>query len=201
MILPLYKLRGTPEKREAEKPRLDRLYAHRDYLRLVGQVETNVKDFHFTVEESPLGGNGVFCMHGCPKDVPFAFYPGTLSIDHMYHPTTDARYAMNVDSEHDFVINGRPSRDPQNGANLNHSCRPNCVATTRSFPGCTPFILFKTLRPLRAGEEATFNYNADSEYWTKEDRLGPAPAGYHLVLCKCAGDRPCPNRYVMHERN
>ena len=44
MILLLYRIRGTPAQREAEKLRLDRLYEHRDHQRLVRLVENNVRE-------------------------------------------------------------------------------------------------------------------------------------------------------------
>ena len=111
---------------------------------------------------SPIHGNGVFAARDLPAGLCVIRYGGRV----LSHEEADVTFGGNVDSGHTFLftLNDHYVIDGNDGGNsarwINHSCEPNCEALL-SEHGRDPsrdVILIETTRPVRAGEELTYDY-------------------------------------------
>lgn len=115
------------------------------------------------VRRSPIHGNGVFAARNLPTGHRVIEYRGHLCT----HDEADALYDGTLESGHTFLftLNDEYIIDANRRGNdarwINHSCEPNCeaviVETTRN--GKTRERIFiETTRPIRKGEELTYDY-------------------------------------------
>ena len=137
---------------------------------------------------SPIHGNGVFALVAIPKGVELIEYRGKR----LTHAQADRLYANTSDSGHTFLftLNDRYVIDANSEGNIarwiNHSCTPNCRALLEEDADGDPRkdrVLIETLRPLRAGEELTYDYGIVLEE-PQTARLK------RLWACRC-GSRRC----------
>lgn len=115
---------------------------------------------------SPIHGNGVFAAVDLPAETPLVQYRGRL----LTHRQADRLYP-GAESGHTFlfILNERYVIDANVGGNvarwINHSCAPNCRAVLEEDPRDRrrDRVLIETLRPIRAGEELTYDYGISLE--------------------------------------
>jgi uncharacterized protein len=140
------------------------------------------------LRRSPIHGNGVFAVTHIPKGTELVEYRGRRRT----HAQIDRFYANVVDNGHTFLftLNDRYVIDANFGGNIarwiNHSCKPNCEAVIEESEGADrrkDRVLIETIRPLRAGEELTYDYGIDPG-----ERLTPTLK--RLWACRC-GSRSC----------
>lgn len=122
---------------------------------------------------SPIHGNGVFAAANLPADIELIEYRGRL----LTQAQADRRYAGTSDTGHTFLftLNDRYVIDANVDGNvarwINHSCAPNCRATVEESEDGNARrdrVLIETLRPIRKGEELTYDYGI-----TLDERLTP----------------------------
>ncbi|MGQ0699772.1 MAG: SET domain-containing protein [Panacagrimonas sp.] len=115
------------------------------------------------VRRSPIHGNGVFAARKLPAGHRVIQYRGTL----VTHDEADDLYEGSVESGHTFLftLNDEYIVDANRKGNaarwINHSCTPNCqpvVVEDKNGERSRDRIFIETLRPLRAGEELTYDY-------------------------------------------
>jgi|SRR5690606_1426891 SET domain-containing protein len=115
------------------------------------------------VRNSAIHGRGVFAATDIPAGVKVIEYKGRL----ITHAQADRLYDGSLDSGHTFLftLNDRYIIDANHEGNsarwINHSCDPNCEAVTYEDPDGDPRkdqVFIETIRPIRAGEELTYNY-------------------------------------------
>jgi SET domain-containing protein len=137
---------------------------------------------------SPIHGNGVFALVDIPKGTEVVEYRGRR----MTHAQVDRLYANVPDNGHTFLftLNDRYVLDANFGGNIarwiNHSCMPNCQAVIEEDEGGDrrkDRVLIETIRPLRAGDELTYDYGIDVG-----ERITPRLK--QLWACRC-GARRC----------
>ncbi len=113
---------------------------------------------------SPIHGNGVFATIDIPAGTTLIEYRGRL----ITHRQADRLYGGGAESGHTFLftLNERYVIDGNVGSNvarwINHSCDPNCRAVLEESAGRDrrkDRVLIETLRPVRAGEELTYDYS------------------------------------------
>ncbi|MBL6750025.1 MAG: SET domain-containing protein [Nevskia sp.] len=118
------------------------------------------------VRRSPIHGNGVFAAADLPAGKSLIQYRGRL----LSHAQADRRFSGNVDTGHTFlfVLNDRYVIDASVDGNaarwINHSCAPNCepvLLESRAGDPAADRIFIETLRPIRAGEELTYDYGIE----------------------------------------
>jgi SET domain-containing protein len=146
---------------------------------------------------SPIHGNGVFALVDIPAKIELIEYRGkrlTLA-------QADRRYANTSDSGHTFLftLNDNYVIDASSEGNIarwiNHSCKPNCRALLEEDEGGNrrkDRVLIESLRPLRAGEELTYDYGI-----VLEERLTPRLKAIWACRCgapKCTGTLLQPKR-------
>ena len=116
---------------------------------------------------SRIAGSGVFAVRPIEKDARIVEYKGEL-VSRAEGIRREDRYAKRG-RLWTFIVNDRWIRDAGVGGNIaryiNHACRPNCYVDV---VGRTIWIL--ALRPIRAGEELTYDYNSD---------------GFCEIRCRC----------------
>ena len=143
---------------------------------------------------SPIHGNGVFALVDIAKGIELIEYRGKR----LTHAQADRLYANTSDSGHTFLftLNDRDATSDGNIARwINHSCTPNCRALLEEDAGGDPRkdrVLIETLRPLRAGEELTYDYGI-----VLEERLTPRLKAIWACRCgakKCSGTLLRPKR-------
>lgn len=115
---------------------------------------------------SAIHGNGVFATRDLPADLTLIEYRGRL----LTHAQTLRIYGGTADTGHTFLftLNDRYVIDGNVGGNvarwINHSCEPNCEAVDEDDDGGRAGrIVIRTLRPITAGEEITFDYRIELE--------------------------------------
>jgi SET domain-containing protein len=132
---------------------------------------------------SPIHGNGVFAAADLPADIELVEYRGRL----LTHAQADRKYAGGSDTGHTFLftLNDRYIIDANVDGNvarwINHSCAPNCQATVEESEDGNPRhdrVLIETLRPIRKGEELTYDYGI-----TLDERLTPRLK--RIWACRC----------------
>jgi SET domain-containing protein len=116
-----------------------------------------------TVRRSPIHGHGVFAARNLPAGRELIEYGGAL----LTHDEADERYGGNIEEGHtflftlndDYVVDG--ATDGNDARFINHSCEPNCHAVLLESEDGNPAhdrIGIETLRPIKKGEEITFDY-------------------------------------------
>ncbi|HKP66155.1 MAG TPA: SET domain-containing protein, partial [Casimicrobiaceae bacterium] len=119
-----------------------------------------------TLRRSPIHGNGVFALTDIPKGTELVEYRGRR----MTHKAIDRKYADVPDNGHTFLftLNDDYVIDANVDGNLarwiNHSCKPNCQAVIEESEDGDrrkDRVLIESIRPLRAGDELTYDYGID----------------------------------------
>lgn len=146
---------------------------------------------------SPIHGNGVFALVDIPAGTELIEYRGKR----LTHAQADRLYANTSDTGHTFLftLNERYVIDANSEGNIarwiNHSCAPNCRAVVEEDEGGDrrrDRVLIETLRPLRAGEELTYDYGI-----VLEERLTPRLKA--IWACRC-GSRGCVGTMLKPKR-
>jgi SET domain-containing protein len=136
---------------------------------------------------SPIHGNGVFALADIPAKTELIEYRGKR----LTHAQADRLYANTSDTGHTFLftLNDRYVIDANTDGNIarwiNHSCKPNCralVEENEGGDGRKDRVLIETLRPLRAGEELTYDYGI-----VLDERLTPRLK--EIWACRCGAPR------------
>jgi SET domain-containing protein len=120
------------------------------------------------VRRSSIHGNGVFAARDLPAGQELIEYRGIR----LTHTEADDLYAGGADSGHTFLftLNDHYVIDGSAGGNaarwINHSCAPNCqgfvIENTDGDPE-KDRIVIEAMRPIRAGEELTYDYGISLE--------------------------------------
>ena len=140
-----------------------------------------------TLRRSPIHGNGVFAVTDIPKGTELVEYRGRLRT----HAQIDRKYASVPDNGHTFLftLNDKYVIDANVEGNLarwiNHSCKPNCQAVIEESEDGDPRkdrVLIESIRPLRAGDELTYDYGIDVG-----ERITPRLK--QLWACRCGSPR------------
>jgi SET domain-containing protein len=109
-------------------------------------------------QDSGISGAGVFAVQSIPRDTFIVEYKGE-KISAAESNRREARY-LRRGRIWCFMLNARQARDAAYGGNtgryVNHSCRPNCYSEVVG-----DRIWIRALRPIRAGEELTYDYCTD----------------------------------------
>lgn len=151
-----------------------------------------------TLRRSPIHGNGVFALTDIPKGTELLEYRGRL----MTHAAIDRKYAKVPDNGHTFLftLNDEYVLDANVGGNIarwiNHSCKPNCQAVIEENEDGDKRkdrVLIETIRPLRAGDELTYDYGIDVG-----ERITPKLK--QLWACRC-GARNCIGTMLKPKRS
>ncbi|MEZ5464942.1 MAG: SET domain-containing protein-lysine N-methyltransferase [Lysobacteraceae bacterium] len=116
---------------------------------------------------SPIHGNGVFATGDIPAGVKVARYKGKL----LTHKQADKLYGGGSETGHTFLftLNDKYVIDANVDGNkarwINHSCDPNCQAVLVEDEGnpAGDKVIIESLRPIKAGEELTYNYGITLE--------------------------------------
>jgi SET domain-containing protein len=149
------------------------------------------------VRRSPIHGNGVFAAADLPAGQTLIQYRGRL----LSHAQADRRFSGNVDTGHTFlfVLNSHyvidASVDGNSARWINHSCAPNCepmLHESRRQDPAADRIFIQTLRPVRAGEELTYNYGI-------ELTVRHTARMKRLWACRC-GARNCSGTILQDKR-
>lgn len=115
------------------------------------------------MRNSRIHGRGVFAAVDLPTGARVIRYVGKV----LSHVQADRLYDDSLDSGHTFLftLNDHYIIDANQGGNsarwINHSCEPNCEATIHvdvNGDERKDQVWIETLRPVRAGEELTYNY-------------------------------------------
>jgi SET domain-containing protein len=146
---------------------------------------------------SPIHGNGVFALVDIPAKTELIEYRGKR----LTHAQADRLYANTSDTGHTFLftLNDKYVLDANFEGNIarwiNHSCAPNCRALLEEDADGDPRkdrVLIESLRPLRVGEELTYDYGI-----TLDERLTPRLKAIWACRCgapKCIGTMLRPKR-------
>jgi SET domain-containing protein len=125
------------------------------------------------LRRSHIHGNGVFAAKSLPAKKRVVQYRGTL----MTHDEVDDAMGGDIETGHTFLftLNDLFVIDGNTKGNIarwiNHSCAPNCEAVAVDHPSgdvAKERIFIETIRPVRAGEELTYDYGI-----VLEDRYTP----------------------------
>ncbi|HKY92080.1 MAG TPA: SET domain-containing protein-lysine N-methyltransferase [Nevskiaceae bacterium] len=115
------------------------------------------------VRRSPIHGSGVFANRDLPAGATVVQYRGLL----ISHEEADRLHEGGIESGHTFLftLNDEYVVDANRRGNsarwINHSCDPNCEAVIVEDAGGDPSrdrIFIETIRPVRRGEELTYDY-------------------------------------------
>jgi SET domain-containing protein len=146
---------------------------------------------------SPIHGNGVFALVDIPAATELIEYRGKR----LTHAQADRLHANTSDSGHTFLftLNDKYVIDANSEGNIarwiNHSCKPNCRALLEEDADGDrrkDRVLIETLRPLRAGEELTYDYGI-----VLEERLTPRLKA--IWACRC-GAKACTGSLLRPKR-
>ena len=117
---------------------------------------------------STIHGAGVYATQRIPKNTRIIDYAGE-KISHKESLKRERRYIRNGRHIWCFTLSNRTVVDAGVGGNaarfINHSCRPNCYIDIKN-----GVIWIRAARPIRKGEELTYDYNTD---------------GDGLIMCRC----------------
>jgi SET domain-containing protein len=136
---------------------------------------------------SPIHGNGVFALTDIPARIELIEYRGKR----LTHAQADRLYANTSESGHTFLftLNDRYVIDANSEGNIarwiNHSCAPNCRALLEDNTDGNPRhdrVVIESLRPLRSGEELTYDYGI-----VLEERLTSRLKA--IWACRCGASR------------
>ena len=146
---------------------------------------------------SPIHGNGVFALVDIPAGTELIEYRGKR----LTHAQADRLHANTSDSGHTFLftLNDKYVIDANSEGNIarwiNHSCKPNCRALLEEDAGGDrrkDRVLIESLRPLRAGEELTYDYGI-----VLDERLTPRLKA--IWACRC-GSKGCSGSLLKPKR-
>ncbi|HEY6545058.1 MAG TPA: SET domain-containing protein-lysine N-methyltransferase [Dokdonella sp.] len=146
---------------------------------------------------SPIHGNGVFALVDIPRSTELIEYRGKR----LTHAQADRLYANTSETGHTFLftLNDKYVLDANSEGNIarwiNHSCKPNCRAVLEEDPDGDrrkDRVLIETLRPLKAGEELTYDYGI-----VLDERLTPRLKA--IWACRC-GSRNCTGTLLKPKR-
>ncbi len=135
---------------------------------------------------SSIHGNGVFAARDLPAEIELIEYRGRL----LTHKQADRLYAGGSDTGHTFLftLNDRYVIDANVDGNVarwfNYSCDPNCRAVVEESAdgnARNDRVLIETLRPIRSGEELTYDYGI-----TLEERQTPRLK--KIWACRCGAE-------------
>jgi SET domain-containing protein len=127
------------------------------------------------VQPSAIHGRGAYARAPLPAGIRVVQYVGEkiTKAESRRRCEANNRYIFALDDHHD--LDGSVERNPARF--LNHSCRPNCEAVLWKGE-----IWIRTLRPIAAGEELTFNYGYDLEDFRDHPcRCGAANCAGYIV--------------------
>jgi uncharacterized protein len=138
-----------------------------------------------TVRRSPIHGTGVFAARDIAAEEEILYYEGRV----ITHAAADAQTVDDDDghtflftlNEH-YVIDG--GVDGNEARWINHSCDPNCEPVLEESEDGEPArdrMVIQALRPIRAGEELTYDYNL-----TTDDPLTDEIC--ELWACRCGAE-------------
>jgi len=149
------------------------------------------------VRHSKIHGNGMFAVTGIPAETRLIEYKGKLRT----HRQADSLHGGESDSGHTFLftLNDKYVIDANENGNdarwINHSCDPNCTAVLEEAEGrdrSKDRVFIESLRPIKAGEELTYNYGI-----VLEERQTPRLKAIWACRCgspKCTGTLLQPKR-------
>lgn len=139
------------------------------------------------VRHSSIHGNGAFAARDLPAGKRLIQYRGRL----LTHEQADDCYDGSLDSGHTFLftLNDDYVIDANFEGNaarwINHSCNPNCQAVMVESADNNPArdrVMIETLRPIKAGEELTYDYGITLEV-RHTGRMK------RIWACRCGSDR------------
>jgi uncharacterized protein len=145
----------------------------------------------FELRRSPIQGVGAFAIQDIPKGTRLIEYTG----EKITNAEADRRAEDDKTSRHHtflFVLNQKQVVDATYGGNesmyINHSCDPNAETfITRGR------IWIDSMRPIKAGEEITYDYQYDMDpKYTDKDL-------FELYACRC-GTAKCRKTIVKTRR-
>ena len=120
--------------------------------------------------KSRIHGAGVYAIRSISKNTRITHYAGE-KISNSESLKRERRYIKN-DHIWCFKLTNRTVIDAGVGGNIarfiNHSCRPNCYVDIKG-----GIIWIRAARPIRKGEELTYDYHTD---------------GDGLIKCRCRPD-------------
>ena len=138
------------------------------------------------LRRSRIHGNGVFAAKKLPAQKRLIEYRGLR----LTHDEVDDAMGGDVETGHTFLftLNQHYVIDGNRGGNtarwINHSCNPNCEAVAidgRDGKPESERIFIETIRPIRAGEELTYDYGI-----VLQDRYTPRLK--KIWECRCGAD-------------
>ena len=113
------------------------------------------------LRNSPIHGRGVFAVRDLPAGMRLLRYGGRVrrqcDVDRCYGGDAETGHTFLFTLNDHYVIDG--SVEGNIARWINHGCDPNCE--TRWVAGKTPKqdrIWIETIRPIKAGEELTYDY-------------------------------------------
>src|SRR5437763_8843838 len=122
-------------------------------------TERAAKNPWLVLRSAKIHGRGVYARTDISKGTRLIEYVG----EHINNAEADRRYDDEEMSRHHtflFILNSRTCIDAAVGGNIsrfiNHSCDPNCVAWIEG-----QHIWIDAQRPIRAGEELSYDYEYD----------------------------------------
>lgn len=106
------------------------------------------------VKKSRIHGSGCYAARDFEEGEVVGEYTGTLRHIDDAEELEGLTYLFTIDEER--VIDATRSRNP--AKYINHSCEPNCESEQDE-----ERIFIRAIRPIKKGEEVTYDYNLDSE--------------------------------------
>lgn len=147
-------------------------------------------DAPFVVKRSKIQGKGGYATRPIKKGERIIEYVG----EHITWAESDRRYDDTKASRHHtflFAVNRKIVIDAAVAGNdarfINHSCDPNCEAV-----GEKSRIFIEAIRPIREGEELTYDYAYEREKGTTEEDEKLYVC--HCGTAKCRGTILAPNK-------
>ena len=137
------------------------------------------------LRRSPIHGNGLFAARDLPAGQRLIEYRG----QRLTHDEADDGSDHAVESGHTFLftLNDRYVIDGGRRGNdarwINHSCAPNCEAVLEEDDGgANDRVYIETVRPIRAGEEISYDYGIVLDGTPHTARMKK------LWACRCGAD-------------
>jgi hypothetical protein len=173
----------------------------------VRRIVQNNRDFGIHVEETRFGDGLFNGPRRIPrKDIPFAFYISSISLDAQYQRDRDSTYGYCIDRTifgYNCTLDAKfhvADKQQYSGGLLNHSCTPNCYGAAVTEPTTdVPYLVFYSDRAIEPGEQLFIDYNegtkllATGGYWEHTSNLTHVPE-WALRLCGCNHPAICPKR-------
>lgn len=151
----------------------------------------------YEVRNSPIHGTGVFATQDIEKGVEIIYYGGKVMTNAEAEAAPDAQidtghtflFTLNDDYVIEGAIGGNEARF------INHSCDPNCEALVIEDEDGDPAkdqIVIESIRPIRAGEELTYDYGIETDEEATPDLL-------QKWKCRC-GAKACRGTMLTFSR-